>query len=77
MKPIITAVLAFNIFFSVSGQDILEAAKKKIASGDFKGAKGDLTKTLDANIKNKEALSLRGQARMGLDDFYGAISDFT
>ena len=52
----------------------LEAAQKKIAASDFAGAKADLTKIIEANPKNKFALDLRGKARTGLLDFYGAIS---
>jgi len=50
---------------------------KKFAAKDFTGAKEDLTKSLQANPKNKIALDLRGQTRVILGDLYGAITDFT
>ena len=56
--------------------DPLDAARKKIISKDFAGAKADLTKVIENSPKNKEAFSLRGRSRMGLQDFYGAIGDF-
>ena len=55
---------------------LLETAKAKIESKDFEGAKNDLKKVIDAAPKNKHAFNLRGLARMGLSDFYGAIGDF-
>ena len=58
-------------------QDNLGQAKKMLEEGNFDGAKASLTRIIDSNPKNKEALNLRGQARAGLSDFYGAISDFT
>ena len=54
----------------------LDAAKKKIEAGDFANAKTELTKIIDANPRNKIALNLRGQAKAGLSDFYGAIGDY-
>ncbi|HCR54515.1 MAG TPA: hypothetical protein DIW27_08875, partial [Cytophagales bacterium] len=65
------------ISFSQNADPALESARKKLEAKDFTGAKSGLSKIIDANSKNKTALSLRGQARMGLQDFYGAISDFT
>src|SRR3981189_1133290 len=56
--------------------DPLEAARKKMTSKDFAGAKADLTKVIESNPRNKDAFTLRGRARMGLQDFYGAIGDF-
>ena len=56
---------------------VLEAARKKLQAKNYAAAKADLTKIIDANPKNKSALSLRGQARMGMEDYYGAISDFS
>ncbi|MER3328167.1 MAG: hypothetical protein RIF34_01210, partial [Candidatus Kapaibacterium sp.] len=63
--------------FPQSADPSLESARKKLEAKDFKAAKEALSKIIDSNPKNKVALSLRGQARMGLQDFYGAISDFT
>ena len=54
-----------------------EAVRKKITAKDFAGAKADLTRLIETNPKLKLAYNLRGQARMGLEDFYGAIGDFT
>lgn len=54
----------------------LDAARKKIEAGEFANAKADLTKIIEANPRNKVALNLRGQAKAGLSDFYGAIGDY-
>jgi tetratricopeptide (TPR) repeat protein len=79
MNRIKRVTLLFFLFCTLAAQsqDVLEASKKKIAAGDFGGAKADLTKFISANSKNKVAFSLSGQARLGLEDFYGAIGDFT
>src|SRR5687768_1508969 len=75
-KILLTAIL--SVFWIVSFSQVpMEAIQKKLQSGDFASAKSELTKIIDTNPKNKEALNLRGQARAGLSDFYGAISDFT
>src|SRR5690242_12784218 len=77
MKRIIILILSFSfVIIALQAQDPLEAARKKIQANDFSGAKAELTKILDANAKNKQALNLRGTARMGLEDYYGAIGDF-
>ena len=55
----------------------LEAVRKKIDAEKFEEAKADLTKIVNSNPRNKVALNLRGEARIGLLDFYGAISDLT
>src|SRR5688572_23988485 len=77
MRKIQPTLLFILASFLTYAQDSLEPAKKKLKAGDFSGAKSDLTKILDTNPKNKEALNLRGEARAGLSDFYGAISDYT
>src|SRR3989337_767883 len=51
--------------FLTYAQESLEPARKKLQSGDFAGVKSDLTKIIDSNPKNKEALNLRGEARAG------------
>ena len=74
-KILIVVLLLFSAASFAQAQDQLETAKKKLAAGDFTGAKADLSKILEATPKNKIALNLRGQARAGLDDLYGAIGD--
>jgi tetratricopeptide (TPR) repeat protein len=54
----------------------LDVAKRKIASRNYIEAKADLTKLIEANPKNKNVFTLRGRAKMGLQDYYGAIGDF-
>jgi predicted Zn-dependent protease len=68
------SILGALIFLSceVLGQDAqLDAVRKKMQANDLAGAKADLTKFLDSNPKNKAALNLRGQVRVGLNDYYG------
>src|SRR5688500_14216277 len=72
----LTAVVIF-LSFVVSAQDNLSQVQKKLEAGDFATAKADLSKILTADPKNKTALNLRGEARAGLGDCYGAISDYT
>src|SRR5688572_30165619 len=72
----------FTTFFIFSvlllrGQDKLDQARKKLDAGNFQQAKADLSAIIEADPKNKAALNLRGQARAGLEDLYGAISDYT
>src|SRR6187455_219536 len=69
--------VASTLSFAQSAENQAEAVRKKIVAKDFTGAKTDLTKLIEANPKLKLAYNLRGQARMGLDDLYGAIGDFT
>ena len=61
--------------FFLQGQT-LDEVKKKLEAEDYAGAKAAATKLITQSPSNKEAFSLRGQARMGLEDFYGAIGDF-
>src|SRR5436190_6268271 len=77
MKKFQLLLLALAMVVTVSAQDQLDNARKKIKAGDYAGAKADLTKVIEGNAKNKLALNLRGEARLGLQDFYGAIGDFT
>ena len=77
MRQVFLIFCLVGPFLSFAQDAQLEAAKKKIQAGDFAGAKADLTKIIDATPKNKAALNLRGEARSGLTDFYGAISDLT
>src|SRR5690606_39429942 len=51
-------------------------AKQKLDNGEYPGAVSALTRILETDPRNKEALNLRGEARMGLEDYYGAIGDF-
>ena len=77
MKKFTTIILLLITACLCPAQDAqLEAAKKKIESKDFTGAKADLTKIITANPRNKIALNLRGLAQISLNDFYGAIGDF-
>ena len=77
MKIVIWTVLFLLLSRSVFCQDPqLDAAKKKIEAGEFSKAKADLTKVIETNPRNKIALNLRGQAKAGLNDFYGAIGDY-
>src|SRR5687768_4789257 len=69
-------ILLFSFFVSPA-QDILSQARKNLDAGKFQDAKADLSKIIDSDPKNKQALNLRGQARAGLGDLYGAISDYT
>ena len=77
MKKFTTIILLLiNVCF-LPAQDLqIEAAKKKIESNDFAGAKTDLTKIITANPRNKIALNLRGLVQISMSDFYGAIGDF-
>ena len=63
--------------FAQTPDALLESVRKKFAAKDFLSAKTEATKILEANPKNKVALDLRGQARAALQDFYGAVSDYT
>ena len=76
MKKVVFLVLILSSI-TLLGQDVqLESAKKKYNEKNFKGAKDDLTSVLNSNPKNKQALVLRGQARIALEDYYGGIGDF-
>ena len=76
-RNILLTLLLVWIVSAAYAQDPLDAAKKKIEKKDFAGAKADISKILAANPKNKQAFVLSGQARWGLEDFYGAIGDYT
>src|SRR5882724_3391077 len=58
-----------------TGDQQLDAARKKMDSKDFAGAKADVTKIIESTSKNKKAYTLRGRVRMALNDYYGAIGD--
>ena len=74
----ISILVIFLFTVSIShGQDLLAQATKKLQDGKYQEAKNDLTKIIQSDPGNKQALNLRGQARAGLDDLYGAISDYT
>jgi hypothetical protein len=61
MKNILLLSL-FASFCSYAQTDpTLDAVKKKMDAKDFIGAKSDLTKIIETNPKNKNALTLRGR----------------
>ena len=55
---------------------VLDAAKRKIAARNYVEAKAELTKFIGTNPKDRNAFTLRGRSRIGLQDYYGAIGDF-
>src|SRR5258708_3780565 len=70
-------VLLFPLtLLAQTGDQQLEAVKKKMDNKDFAGAKTDVTKIIESTSKNKKAFTLRGRVRMALNDYYGAIGDF-
>src|SRR5688572_32061767 len=69
-------VWLLSINFLYAQQPSLDAVKAKLDSKDYEGAKSDLKKIIDTSPKRKEVFNLRGIARNGLNDFYGAIGDF-
>src|SRR5687767_2357796 len=69
-------VCLLSVTFLYAQDQQLNAVKVKIEAKEFEGAKDDLKKIIDASPKNKHAFNLRGLARTGLNDFYGAIGDF-
>ena len=75
MKKFSFIVCLLSVTFLYAQDPQLDAAKAKIDAKDFEGAKADLKKLIDASPKNKHAFNLRGIARTGLSDFYGAIGD--
>ena len=69
-------LIVLSVSFCAFGQTgSLDVVKKKLDSNDFKGAKEDLTKILNTNPRNREALILRAKAKNALEDYYGAIGD--
>src|SRR5688500_2119240 len=76
MKKQLFILWFFSCGVLYAQDQLLNVVKTKIDAKDFEGAKTDLKKIIEADPKNKGAYNLRGVARMGLNDFYGAIGDF-
>src|SRR5262245_48744205 len=72
---ILLSLIGFLNIHGIAQTDVIETAKKKIQANDFKTANSDLTTFLQTNPKNKTALTVRGQARIGMEEFYGAIGN--
>ncbi len=61
MKPVkLLCLFIFLSCYAFGQPDLLEAARKKITSKDFTGAKADLTKFVESNPKNKLPLICGG-----------------
>ncbi len=56
--------------------DYYVSAAKKYSLGDYYGAIDDITKCLNINPNFESAYSLRGNCRMNISDFSGALHDF-
>ncbi|MBX9601480.1 MAG: tetratricopeptide repeat protein [Bryobacteraceae bacterium] len=54
-----------------------EEAKKLMRPGSYAAAIAALDRTISEDASNKEALLLRGEAKLEINDYEGAVKDFT
>ena len=60
--------ISFVLVCQIALSQDVESIKKKLNDGDYKTAKADLSNILQKDGKNKTALQLRAEAKMGLED---------
>ena len=78
-----TATLLILTFFWISAsysqsiEEIIDSANAKIEGQDFKGAIADLSRAIEIDEKNVEALHLRANTKSIVGDNSGAIEDYS
>lgn len=73
-------IAGFGWYLSQNKQEAkqsFEDAKKLMRPGSYPAAIAALDRTIAEDAANKDALLLRGEARLEVNDFEGAVKDFT